>query len=59
MKKITILFLATFALFANNTNAQQAENLKAAGLVFTENGEGQSYYQQLYRRGDNQNTENS
>jgi len=55
MKKITILFLATFALFANNTNAQQADNLKPAGLVFTENGEGQSYYQQLYRRGDNQN----
>jgi len=52
MKKITILFLATFALVANDVISQQADNLKAAGLVFTEDGEGLSFNQQLYRRGD-------
>jgi hypothetical protein len=58
MKKITILLLATFALVANTAHAQTPDNLKPAGLVFTENGDGQSFYQQLYRNGDNQNDGN-
>jgi hypothetical protein len=58
MKKLTILFLATFAFVANNVHAQQPDNSKPAGLVFTETNEGQSFYQQLYRNGDNQNDGN-
>jgi len=42
-----------------NQSTGGVDQEKKSGLVFTETGDGQSFYQQLYRRGDNQNTEAS
>ena len=49
MKKITILFLATFALVANEAVSQQADQDKKSGIVFVENGDNQPQSGKLYR----------
>ena len=49
MKKITILFLATFALVANEAVSQQADQDKKSGVVFVENGDNQPQSGRLYR----------
>ena len=49
MKKITILFLATFALVANEAVSQQADQDKKSGIVFVENGDNQPQSGRLYR----------
>ena len=41
MKKLTILFIATFALVANEAVSQQADQDKKSGIVFVENGDNQ------------------
>ena len=52
MKKLILLFIVLFAFTANDTFAQQPDENKPSGVVFTENGEGNTWYQQLYRRGE-------
>ena len=52
MKKLIVLFIVLFAFTANDIVAQQPDENKPSGLVFTENGEGNTWYQQLYRRGE-------
>ena len=52
MKKLILLFIVSFAFTANDIVAQQPDENKPSGLVFTENGEGNTWYQQLYRRGE-------
>ena len=49
MKKITILFLATFALVANEAVSQAADQDKKPGVVFTENGDGSVFNGKVYR----------
>jgi hypothetical protein len=50
MKKITLLFMVLFAFVVNDTFAQASDNEKSAGLVYTEDGDGNVYRGQLYRR---------
>ena len=52
MKKTILLFFAIIAFTVNDSFAQQPDENKPSGLVFTENGEGDTWYQQLYRRGE-------
>ena len=49
MKKITILFLATFALVANEAFSQVDDSVKKSAIVFVENGEQQPFNGQVYR----------
>ena len=49
MKKITILFLATFALVANEAVSQQADQDKKPAIVFVENGDGGVFNGKAYR----------
>ena len=52
MKKTILLFFAIIAFTVNDTFAQQPDENKPSGLVFTENGEGDTWFQQIYRRGE-------
>ena len=49
MKKITILFLATFALVANEAVSQIADQDKKAGVVFVEDGSENPQSGKIYR----------
>jgi len=49
MKKITILFLATFALVANEAVSQGADQDKKAAVVFVENGSNETQSGRMYR----------
>ena len=49
MKKITILFLATFALVANEAVSQAQDQDKKPAIVFTENGDGGVFNGKAYR----------
>ena len=49
MKKITILFLATFALVANEAFSQIPDQDKKSAIVFVENGDQQPFNGQVYR----------
>jgi hypothetical protein len=49
MKKITILFLATFALVANEAVSQAADQDKKPGIVFVEDGGNNPQSGRLYR----------
>ena len=47
MKKITVLFMVLFAFVVNDTFAQAPDNEKSAGLVYTEDNDGNVYRGQL------------
>jgi hypothetical protein len=49
MKKLTILFLATFALVANEAVSQAQDQDKKSAVVFTENGDGGVFNGKAYR----------
>jgi hypothetical protein len=49
MKKLTILFLATFALVANEAVSQAQDQDKKPAVVFTENGDGGVFNGKAYR----------
>jgi hypothetical protein len=49
MKKLTIVFLATFALIANEAISQVADQDKKAAVIFVENGDQQVFNGKVYR----------
>jgi hypothetical protein len=49
MKKLTILFLATFAFVANQAISQVADQDKKPAIIFVENGEQQTFNGKIYR----------
>ena len=49
MKKITILFLATFALVANEAFSQIPDQDKKPAVIFVENGDQQTFNGKIYR----------
>ena len=49
MKKLTIVFLATFALIANEAISQLADQDKKAAVIFVENGDQQVFNGKVYR----------